>query len=302
MKLKKIAIAGVILGSWTLSSCGGNGGEPLTAASIATVLGTFSTQFNSLPRSNTSLPTLPAGAVATPLNLIAVGCETVEPASPTDLDGDNLVTYKKYTYNCVNDDDGTNLSTYKGTTEIRDLDETGPNKMGLFGGLRVDFNIPKYENIEKQTGSKYEYSHVGYWDYKNVDGVLTSDSSYSGKNKYKSANYENDYTYTYTWKYALTPDDVSSPMDSGKLNLKGTFELNGKFVNEVNGVHKQVEGSWVIEYYTKDLLFQYDGNCSKFYKSGSMFIQDGNGTFEIRYACNTAKFYMNGVESDLWNP
>ena len=299
-KLNILAVLTFIFGSLSFLGCGGApSGQPLTAQSANFILGQFNTSLNNLPRSNT-VPTLPInGITASSVSTKATGCDTVTPVPTVDADNDSIAATKKYTYNCNDFVSGEVRQTYKGTVEIKDMDES---VKGMFGGIRADFNVPIYNSVEIATGNTYQYSHVGFWEYKNINGSLISTSSYSGKNKYGYNGLMNDYTYTYTWNYKMTPDSsvLANVWNSGKIELSGSYELNGQFIQEVNNKKFQTSGTWVVRYTSKDLV--YDTNCTKWYKSGSYFMEDSGNKMEIRYACTSAKLYVNGVESNWWTP
>lgn len=284
----------------TVSGCGGQPAEPLDANAAGLVLGNMAAAMNMIPTGN-NVPAMPVAGVTTnsTVKVSSTGCETITPSSLVDNDHDNIAAYKKYTFDCSSSISAGYSYTQKGTIEIRDKDET---KEGMFGGIRVDFDIPVMDSEDLATGQKYHYSHSGYWDYQNVGGSLVSKSSYTGASKYAPVNgLENDYSYTADWNYKMTPDDISLPWDSGKVEMDGQFVLSGKFVYEdqTTSTHTQREGGWTIKYYTKDLTF--DHSCTKFYKTGSYVMDDGTNKMELVYNCSSVKFYVNGQESDWWD-
>lgn len=292
----------IALSSLFFTGCGGIGSEPINATTGGFVLGNFgSTLVNVLPQSNT-VPQLPINGLTTSLLDVSsrslASCETVTPASIIDADNDNIAAYKKYSFDCVNSVDNGYSYTRKGTVEIRDKDES---VAGMFGGIRVDYNVPTFRSTSLASGTTYEYSYAGFWDYSNQGGSLISNSSYSGSSKYGYNNMENDYSYTASWNYKMTPKSTVSPWDEGSLEIEGSYILSGKFIREdISGNHSQQEGSWTISYKTKDLTFKT--GCSKFYQSGSYIMTDSANNMEIVYNCNSAKLYVNGVESNWWQP
>jgi len=292
-------LAMMLLGSSALLSCGGVPSEPLDATTGAFVLGNFGTSLNTLPTSNT-VPALPiTGVTTSSIGLKAVSsCESVTPTTTVDADNDGIAASKKYIYDCTDVVDNGYSYTRKGSVEIKDMDET---KVGMFGGLRVDFAVPVFKSIDLSTGNPFEYSYSGFWDYKNSGGSLVSASEFTGSTKYKNNNYENDYQYTSTWNYKLTPTNEATPWNEGSIEIEGSYQLTGNFVYENDqGTHAQREGGWLITYKTKDLV--YSNTCAKFYKSGSFVIEDSSNKIEVVYNCSTAKLYVNGSESDWWKP
>lgn len=292
-------VAGLAL---TTTSCGGVPAEPLTTTSIGVVMGQFKTALDGLPTSNNT-PTMPVSGFTTSSNVetMAIDCETVSPTLLVDADGDGIAATKTGTFDCVDTVSGSNSYTRKGTITVKDKDDTVD---GVLGGLRVEFAISKFNSKDLTNNNEYEYSYNGYLDYKgDGNGAISSTSDFTGSTKYKSSNYNNDYTYNYVWDWSVTPTDGSNTWTGGgKINFSGSFSLSGSFVYEVNGVHSQKSGSFVVKYNSKDLVYGV-GACTKFYESGSIFVSDSMGTnMEIRYSCNTAKFFVNGVESTLFTP
>lgn len=298
---KFLILTGLIfLGSLSFSGCGGGiSGQPLTASTANFVLGQMNTSLQTLPTSNTvpSLPITGVSLASRPLNLLALACETITPNPTVDADNDGIAATKKYTYDCTDAVNGANLLTRKGYVEVTDLDET---KAGVFGGVKVDFNVPLSQSTESG-GSVYNYSYMGQWLYKNVDGNLVSTSNFTGLSKYKAHGLENDYTYTSTWNYKMTPDNGGAPWTSGKIDMNGTYEISGKFArDDGGGNHLQESGAWVISYRSDNLVF--NNACAKFFQSGSYIMEDTSNKIEIRYACTTAKLFVNGAESTWWTP
>lgn len=299
MRIKTLICALVLLP--VLNSCGGKGADRLTATNAAVVLGQLGTVLNQFPRSNAA-PTLPVAGVSTSSvgARSATECETVTPASPVDADSDGIALEKVSTFACDDFASGGLVYTRHGSLTVRDLDDTVP---GPFGGMRIDFGISRYKAIEA-SGLSYEYSYSGHWLYQTTSEGLTSTSEFSGTTYYKNptSNFMNDYTYGYTWKWAIQPTNLGSPWDTGTVSFNGTFELSGLFVSEdAAGNHSQGNGAFSVTYKSRDLT--YDTTCTKWYQSGSILVDDSNGTsIEIRYSCSSAKLYVNGAESDWWTP
>lgn len=282
-----------------LTSCGGKGGDPITQDSAQTVFNQFnSAVMNNMPKSN-SLPALPVSGVSTnaTVRANALDCETTTPNPLVDADGDNIAAEKNVAFDCTSSvNDGVSYTT-KGSVKIMDLDDTVD---GLLGGVQVDFDLPEFKSKDAD-GNEYLYSYVGQWKYSVEGSDLVSTADYTGRTKYKSGEHENDYTYNYTWDWAVTPDDSTEAnyWKAGAINFSGTFTLDGKFVVEVGDDHVQQTGTWSMAYKGVDLV--YDDACSGgvWYKSGSVEYTDGNGnTFKTVYDCTESKFYVNGVESD----
>lgn len=294
--LKLMAVAPVFAATL---SCGGPGGQPLTAQSIGTVMGGLGQALQKLPSSNTT-PTLPVSGVTTSaVSPLAISCETVSPSTLVDADSDGIAATKTSTFDCTDFTSGADRLTRQGSVTVTDKNEA---VAGVQGGLKVEFNVTKF-NLVDSSGKLFENSYVGYWEYTGGSGgQVSSTADFSGLVKYESSAYSNNYTYNYTWVWALTPTNGSNPWVAGQVSISGAFILSGDFVYEdSNGNRSQQTGSFAINYYTQNL--KYDSTCSKFYQSGSFFVSDGNGTLmEIRYACTTAKFYVNAVESTLYTP
>lgn len=289
---------------FALSQCGGQGGQPLSATSAATVLGNLNTVLGQLPRS-TAAPTLPmtgASLAASSVRGFApTSCETVAPTTPVDMDSDQIALSKVSTFNCTSFTSGTDSLTRKGSYTVKDLDDT---VFGIPGGLRVDFDVTKYGRIDTTNGDIYDNSYVGFWQYQQSGNTMVSTAEFNGHTFYTNSaqDYENDYDYTYTWNWTHTPDNIGAPFSTGSQDFSGSYKLDGRFmIDNASSGHTKVEGTWYVEYSTKDLKF--DTVCTKWYRSGSIFIDDGSGgSFEIRYACATAELYHNGVKSDWWTP
>lgn len=294
--LKLMAVAPVFAATL---SCGGPGGEPLTARSISAVMGGLGQALQKLPSSNTT-PSLPVSGVTTSaVGPFAVTCETVSPTTVVDADSDGIAATKSSTFDCTDFASGGERLTRQGSITVTDKNEAVD---GVLGGLKVDFNITKF-NLVDTSGKLFENSYVGHWEYTGGSGgQVSSTADFSGLVRYESSSFSNNYTYNYTWIWSLTPTDAGNPWAAGQVSVSGAFVLSGDFVYEdSNGNRSQQNGSFAINYYSQNL--KYDTTCAKFYQSGSFFVSDGNGTLmEIRYACSTAKFYVNAVESTLYTP
>lgn len=289
-----------------LSRCGGDGGQPLQGTAVGVVIGQLNTALNQLPQSN-SAPTLPmSGATVASTHgggvsaLAATTCETTSPNPTQDTDGDGIANIKVSTFDCTDFTSGGNRYTRKGSYTVTDKDNS---KIGYFGGVRVDFEVGSYNYVQISDGSEYTNSYSGYWDFSTSGGSFVSTSDFTGRaaNVPADPTYSYDYTYHYTWDWMQTPDTFTVPFSSGKLEFEGTYVWTGKFVEGDHGKPTVTEGTFSLKYYSKDL--KYQSGCAKWYKSGSIFVDDQNGnTMEIRYACSSGQLYINGAESDLWTP
>lgn len=284
-----------------LISCGGPSGEPLTSQNIGLVMGNFATVMQSMPTSN-NVPSIPiAGVTTLSVGPLAAGCETISPTPLVDLDGDQIAAKKVSTFNCTSQIDGTSSVTRIGTITITDKDET---KKGLLGGVRIDFAVPTFDSVEVATGKEYKYSYQGYWDYSANGTGFASKFDFTGYTKYASDTFKNDYTYQYVGEMTVTPSSGTLAWGTSDVNFqfKGTFSLFGDFAAEQNNIRSQKTGSFVVNYYSKDMIYASSG-CSKAWRSGSYFLEDSQGTLlEIRYECNSAQLYVNGQASDLFKP
>lgn len=304
MKMHLLKLSLILLSAAGVASCGGNGGQPLTTTSIPTLLGQLNTSvLSKIPTSNTlaasSLPvsgaTLNSGA-----RIKAADCETSTPASTTDADSDGIALTKTSTFNCTEQTIGTYKYTRQGSYTVTDLDDT---KAGLLGGIQVVYNLGKYNYVDLSDNTVHDNSYEGSWSFKpNGNGGVSSTSSFSGSTRSTSTSlsYAIDYDYGYTWDWSMTPTSAAAPWDAGTMSFSGTFSMSGTFSHEnSSGVQSAYTGSYVVKHASKNLV--YDKNCTKYFSSGSVFIDDYNSNIlEIRYACSTAKLYVNGVESDLY--
>lgn len=311
MKLIRAGLSLVVAAGMT--SCGGEAGEPLTEAQAAFILGTMKTDiFGKLPgaASNAAAPTLPmanattAGTGGEIKPMAATDCETVTPTVLVDADGDGIALEKNSTFSCSNTVNGGYSYTREGSYKVVDLDDTVDY---VYGGIRVDYNITKYNYVSQTDNSTSTDLYKGFWLYKNENGKLVSTAEFNGHHTGTYPTYASikiDYDYTYTWNYLLTPDTpgIATAWNSGKIEFDGTYKFSGSFMNEDgNGNHKQGTGTYNMRYYTQNL--KYRAGCAKWYESGSVWLDDNNkNTFEIRYACTDVKLYVNGVESDIWTP
>jgi len=193
-------------------------------------------------------------------------------------------------FNCTDLSNGGTTYTRTGTMTVTDGNDS---VAGMIGGMRVDFALDKF-NYASGTSAN-EGSFKGYWYYYSDGSSLISKSDFSEYNKYDtttSPDYAQDYTYTYTWDWKHTPNNFNSAWTTGSVAFEGTYTLNGKFTNEVNGVHSSVTGTFSVKYHTSNLLF--DNACAKWFKSGSIWVDDTNGNvFETRYNYASATLYIN---------
>lgn len=294
-----------------ITSCiGGSGaGQPVTGAAIGNVMSTVATNvLNKLPTSNTA-PNPPATGVGLSWRRdggsvyasVAADCETMTPSTPTDADADGIALQKSSVFNCTDQISGGNSLTRKGSMTVRDLNDA---VAGVAGGMSVDFNITQFDYVDNTSGTHYTNSFVGNWKFSGLSGsTLTSSSEFGGHTGIdQTSGIDVDYDYTYTWNWTQTPDNTAAPWNTGKTAFEGMFRMSGLFdIEDHSGNHTQGTGSYKVKYYSQNL--QYDTACAKWYRSGSVFINDyNNSTFEIRYNCATAKFYVNGIESTAYTP
>lgn len=302
--MKSILTIALVVGSLVgLTSCGGNGGQPLTGQSVSVVLGALTTALQNLPRSN-SAPTLPISGATTAAThgpiAAATDCETVSPTTPVDADADSIALTKTGTFDCTDRTIGTSSWTRKGSYTVTDQDDT---VAGIAGGVRVDFAITNYSYESLTDGSTTSAAYSGFWQHRMNGSSYTSTADFSGHTGSTSTSYRyvTDYDFNYTWDWTQTADNSAAPFTTGGQQFEGTYRLSGMFVHEDDGVHSQGQGTFVLEYYTQNL--RYDSACTKWYKSGSIFVDDfGGNVYEIRYACSSASLYVNGKASDLWTP
>ncbi|MGE3759807.1 MAG: hypothetical protein AB7H97_18720 [Pseudobdellovibrionaceae bacterium] len=304
MKMNLLKLGLVLFSVAGVASCGGNGGQPLTTTSIPTLLSNLNTSvLSKIPTSNTfsasSLPvsgaTLNSGA-----NIKATDCETSTPASTTDADSDGIALTKTSTFNCTDQTVGTYKYTRQGTYTITDLDDT---TAGLLGGIQVDYELGKYNYTDLTNNTLLNNSYEGTWNFKkNTSGGVSSTSSFEGSTRgtYTGLSFAVEYDYGYTWEWSMVPTNSAAPWDAGTMTFAGTYSMSGTFSHEsASGVHSAYTGTFVVKQTSKDLI--YDTTCTKYIRSGSVYIDDYNSNvLEIRYACSTAKLYVNGVESDLY--
>lgn len=299
MRLQTILQGFLALSCLSVLSCGGDGRKPLDSTSSNLVLTQLKTQFAAIPKSNTT-PTMVSGLTGistSALSTKAVSCYSINPDPATDADGDGIAAIKTYTIDCANESMGGLTVTQKGTISYRDLDES---VRGVYGGMRGDFSMPLFKMVDPVTGSTFNYTHSGFWEYKNVAGKLVSTSEYTGGFSGEAHSYKMDYSFTQKWNYTMTPDDLAQPFTKGKMEMSGSFGMKGDFIIEVDNKHQPYNGTWVIDFATKDLI--YDSACSQWYKSGSIVISDSANKLEIVYSCTSSKLYVNGAESNWWTP
>lgn len=305
MKNKILTGVLVVISVTALARCGGSGGQPLASKNVSTVLGQLNTQLGRLPKSNTAV-TLPMSGATTSATsargfLATTTCESVSPATPVDADADSIALTKTSTFNCTDFTSGGNKYTRVGSYKVQDKNDA---LAGMVGGIRVEFDLSKYNYTDLSSNAVSSGSYSGYWEYEQNGGKLISTSDFSGHNGYSSptSTVETDYDYTYSWDWVMTPDNSGAPFTTGQQDFEGKFTMSGKFdLEDSHGAHSQGNGTFQIKYYSSNL--RYDSGCTKWYKSGSIVIDDYNGsTFEIRYSCSTAKLYVNGKASDLWAP
>lgn len=299
MRLQTVLHGFLALSCLSVLSCGGDGRKPLDSTSSKLVLSQLKTQFAAIPKSNTT-PTLVSGlsgVSASALSTQATSCYSVNPNPATDADSDGIAAIKTYTIDCINESMGGVTVTQKGVITYRDLDES---VKGVYGGMRGDFSLPLFKVVDPSTGLTFNFTHAGFWEYKNVAGKLVSSSEYTGGLSGEERSLKLDYSYTQKWNYVMTPESSAKAFDRGKMEMSGSFGMTGDFVIEVDNKFQQYNGTWLIDFTTKDLT--YDSTCSLWYKSGSIVISDSANTLEIVYACTTSKLYVNGAESNWWTP
>ncbi len=303
LNIKLLLASTSLLASAT--GCIGGSGQPLNNNTAATVIASVATNaLNKLPTSSNapSLPTSLSGVSTSALNLRtkAAGCETITPSPLVDADNDGISAEKKYVFDCTDFESlGTTFSR-KGYIKIVDKDDSVAD---LLGGLRVDYDITSFKTTNTN-GDITDYSFSGFWDYEASATKMASASEFEGHFLSNSAsnNFDIDYLFKYTWNYTMVPDDVNNFFTTGSIDFTGTFSMDGEFYTEDdNNNHQSYNGNWEISYYSENLL--YDSTCAKWYNSGSIKMEDGSGViYELRYSCDSAKFYIDGKESDLYKP
>lgn len=299
MRVNLILQGTVALICMGLLSCGGDGRKPLDSTSANLVLSQLKNQLGSIPRTNTP-PTMIGGLTGVTTSAVttqAASCYTVTPNPAVDADNDGIAATKTYTMDCTNETSGGTTFTQKGTVVYQDLDET---VKGIYGGMRGDFSMPLFKITDATTGYTFNYTHSGFWEYKNVAGKLVSSSEYTGGLKGEEHAFKLDYSFTQKWNYTMTPDDAANPFSKGKMEMSGSFGMKGDFVIEANSKHEPYNGSWLVSFTTKDLV--YDSSCSQWYRSGSYVISDSANKLEVVYSCTTSKLYVNEAESNWWTP
>lgn len=301
--LFKIMASGILLAG--LTGCIGGGGQPLDENTANTVITSLATNVLSKLPTSANAPSLPneLGGISLSSQNIhskAAACETITPAVLVDADSDGIAAEKKYTFNCTNLGVGGDRFTRKGELRVLDKDDT---VAGLLGGLKVEFDVSSFR-MESGDGSVADYTFLGAWDYEKQGTSLVSYSKFDGRFFYSSVAYDFklDYKYGYTWDYKMTPNNSNQFFNSGTIEFSGEFVMDGEFYTEdQSGKHHSYSGIWKINYESSNL--SYDNTCSKWYKTGSIRINDGGSTvYELRYNCTEAKFFVNGAESDLYTP
>lgn len=304
MKMNLLKLSLILLSAAGVASCGGNGGQPLTTTSIPTLLSNLNTSvLSKIPTSNTfsasSLPVSGATLNSGP-RIKATDCETSTPATTTDADSDGIALTKTSTFNCTDKTVGSYKYTRQGSYTVTDLDDT---TAGLMGGIKVDYELGKYNYTDLTNNTVLDNSYEGTWNFKpNASGGVSSTSSFEGSTRgtYTGLSFAVEYDYSYTWDWSMVPTSTAAPWDAGTMNFSGTYSMSGTFSHESSGgVHSAYTGSFVVKHYSKNLI--YDKNCTKYFSSGTVYVDDYNSNvLEIRYACSSAKLYVNGVESDLF--
>ncbi len=299
MKVKIIIKAILTVVCLVLLSCGGDGRKPLDKTSANLVLTQFKTQLAGIPTSNTT-PTMAtniSGISLGALSTQAASCQTAAPNPAVDADGDGIALTKTYKIDCKDEVSGGSTFTQKGTIVFKDLDDT---VKGVYGGMRGDYDLPLF-STKGADGKEFNYSHVGFWEYKNDGGTLNSISEYTGGIKYEEQGIKLNYKFTQKWKYSMIPDNAATPFDKGKMVIAGSFGMSGDFsIEDASGKPSAYNGTWIISYTGVDLV--YDRTCTNFYRSGSHVISDNLNKIEIVYACTTSTLYVNGTASDWWRP
>jgi hypothetical protein len=196
---------------------------------------------------------------------------------------------------------------YKVEYKCKDLPDAGATytKQGTFSRNLVDpldlslgflYEYDLYLYNTTNTGTYYENSYKGFHSNKKTSTKLSFEADYSWE--VSSDNYKPidlDWSWRRKFSKTYTPDDMSNPMNAGKLSMEGYYKVSGKLGPDQN--QKQTQANFTLEAKSKDLV--YDTACAKFFKSGSIYFYDGSqNEIEVRYSCNDIALYLNGKEFD----
>ncbi len=283
-------------------SCVGGGGV-LTEESAPVIAQNVMNFINSadFPKGNDVQGTLPDELSAKmPRATRAVGCVT-DSGIATDADSDGLDVEQVITMNCSNEISGGASYTTQGSYVLKDLNDS---VAGIEGGYEFTYNITNWKYEDIVNGGKFWGSYLGKWTGTGTPTVSTYKGNANGHSGYqftssgKSLNLDFNFKYNYDITYTTADAWATSVMDG-----KGTYEVEGTFLNEVNNNHEVVTGSAVMSWQAMGLV--YDPTCANvYYKSGEYRFTDAGGNIlKVNYSCSKYVISLNGNQFyDSSNP
>jgi hypothetical protein len=288
--------------------CVGGGGS-VTADTAPKVISSFASVLAGLPRGNTkaSLPSGVSGGGVTTSSISAkasLPCETVNPLTPVDADGDGIALLKTYTFNCS--DYTTGGVSYNHTGTFTSIDKNDA-VAGQVGGYRYEFDMPKWYYKSVADGFNLGGTHKGYWEGTGTTTSSTFAADYAGS-VHGESNYVGmgpvtvDYTFKYKFDVSYTHNAAASGLAwaAGTMTGKGTYALSGTYLDEnetpLGATTRSVKtGDAIMVWETDSLTF--DATCSRWYKTGKITMTDTGGNKIVsEFACTTSKVYLNGTE------
>lgn len=275
-----------------LGSCGGGDGG-LGASGNST--GLFSagsapfalTNFTTFLQTN-RMGTLPddLGSNTAPFVVMATpydNCKTYEIGTSTTDD------HYKIKYECEKVDDGGDTVTWLGTREEKVADRND-----FSAGYRQDMDL--FYEEDTSNGSYFSNEYKGFNELTKSTTQITFESEFVIRTVLDPHDPPVDWTSERKIKTVYTPDDMTDPEASGKLEMQAFYKISGKIGGGPNG-EDYGETDITFEITSKDLI--YDKNCGKGFKSGSMTFGDGSDNgLNIVYDCDNLEVTFNGTVID----
>lgn len=278
----------LLLIPFLLQSCGGGGGDLKATGDISGLL-----------TNNRVLGPIKdfATALGKPINTEGNVLPTdVQPFMAPDytscttfLKGSTLSDKEfKIQYDCKDIPDAGATYTRQGTFYRKLEDDTN-----LSLGFSYDYDVYSYNTTS--VGTYYEETYKGTHTNTKTATKISYTSDYAISTK--SDNYkpiELDWSWRRKSSQVFIPDDMSQPMENGKMEIDGFYKMGGKLGPDSN--QRSTEANLTLEVKSKDLVYDRTG-CNYFFKSGSIFFKDGSqNEFETRYNCSSVTYYYNGKE------
>jgi len=210
-------------------------------------------------------------------------CVEKVPAVAADVDGDGIALTSLKTYTCKDKAVGSGNYSRTGTQRETDTDDTSASGGYLFEyDLSDSYARSRGTVTETLTSDRY----LGFFSLQKLESTFSYSTNYR---QTEQADGTADRAEAYstlkitgsTCTHTLTPDDASSPLSAGTVNLSGFIghKLTGNLLTTK-------DDDFVAEVTSEGLV--YSSACSGFYQEGTAYIEDGAGTkLKFIFSCTT---------------